>query len=317
MFGFGKHKTPSYPPEVVTTLKDLMRFEFLVQSGNILPKHPIYSVLAGRHASKLRGRGLDFEEVRQYVAGDDIRNIDWRVTARTGETYSKVFNEEKERPTFIVADQSSSMFFGSQRFVKAVSVAHVSAISAFYTIKRGDRVGGIVFNEAGMDFMMPKRSKAQVQYFLQCIVNRNQTLPLRKVVESNTEVLNSMLQKTQAAITHDYVVIVISDFSNIDDQTRRYLRNLSQHNDVMLVHIYDRLDQELPEGTLILSDGKRQANWRNSKRNWGKQYIDSFTEMQHNLREEFRPYDIPVVFFNTEEAIEDQIMHAMGKIIRK
>ncbi len=317
MPGFGKHKAISYPPEVVTNLKDLMRFEFLVQSGNLLPKHPIYSVLAGRHESKLRGRGLDFEEVRQYVAGDDIRNIDWRVTARTGETYSKVFNEEKERPTFIVADQSTSMFFGSQRFVKSVSVAHVAAISAFYTIKRGDRVGGIVFNEEGMDFMMPKRSKTQVQHFLQCVVNRNEILPQRKKIEPNNKLLNTMLQKTQAAITHDYVVLVISDFSNIDDETKQYLRNISQHNDVMLVHIYDQLDQALPDGKLILSDGKRQINWRNSKRSWGKKYENSFTDMQQHLREEFSPYRIPVVFFNTEEAIEDQIMHHMGKILRK
>ncbi|WCT09974.1 DUF58 domain-containing protein [Mucilaginibacter jinjuensis] len=317
MLGFRKHKVTSYPPEIVTNLKDLMRFEFLVQSGNLLPKHPIYSVLAGRHESKLRGRGLDFEEVRQYVAGDDIRNIDWRVTARTGETYSKVFNEEKERPTFIVADQSTGMFFGSQRFVKAVSAAHVAAISAFYTIKRGDRVGGIVFNEEGMDFMMPKRSKAQVQHFLQCVVNRNGILPQRKKIETNTKLLNSMLQKTQAAITHDYVVLVVSDFSNIDDETKQYLRNISQHNDVMLVHIYDQLDQALPDGKLVLSDGKKQISWRNNKRSWGKKYVSSFVEMQQHLRDEFSPYRIPIVFFNTEEAIEDQIMHHMGKILKK
>src|SRR5687768_705876 len=98
-----KNIQPSkYPPEVVATLEDLMKYEYLIQSGNLLPAHPVYSILAGRHASKLRGRGLDFEEVRLYVPGDDIRNIDWRVTARTGQTHSKVFNEEKERPTFLV-----------------------------------------------------------------------------------------------------------------------------------------------------------------------------------------------------------------------
>src|ERR1700754_1797969 len=125
----------TYPPEVVTSLSDLMRFEWLVGSRKLLPAHPVYSLLAGRHASKLRGRGLDFEEVRQYIPGDDIRNIDWKVTARTGTTHSKVFNEEKERPTFMVLDQSSWMFFGSQRFVKSVAAAHAAAIGAFYTLK--------------------------------------------------------------------------------------------------------------------------------------------------------------------------------------
>lgn len=317
MFGFNKKNKPQYPVEVVTTLKDLMRYEYLVQAGNLLPKHPVYSILAGRHASKLRGRGLDFEEVRHYVAGDDIRNIDWRVTARTGETHSKVFNEEKERPTFILLDQSSSMFFGSQRFVKSVSAAHAASIAAFYTIKRGDRVGGIIFNEDGYDYVVPKRSKAVVQHLLQLIVNRNEQLPLRKIARPNTGLLNSMLQRTQAAVTHDYVVTVISDFSAIDDETRHYLRNMSYHNDVILIHIYDALDEALPNGKLILSDGRRQIAWQNNKRKWGEKYRKSFADMKHELSEEFSRYRIPIVFFNTAETIEDQVMHAMGKILKK
>jgi uncharacterized protein (DUF58 family) len=316
MFNFNKKKT-EYPIEVVTTLQDLMRYEFLVQSGNLLPSHPVYAILAGRHASKLRGRGLDFEEVRHYVAGDDIRNIDWRVTARTGETHSKVFNEEKERPTFIVLDQSSSMFFGSQRFVKSVSAAHAAAIGAFYTIKRGDRVGGIIFNEDGYDFISPKRSKAVVQHLLQCVVNRNEKLPLRKVAEPNTGLLNSMLQRTQAVVTHDYVVTVISDFSTIDDETRQYLRNMSHHNDVILIHIYDALDEALPDGKLVLSDGKHQVAWQNSKKKWGEKFKKSFADIQHELADEFSRYNIPIVFFNTAETIEDQVMHSMGKILRR
>jgi uncharacterized protein (DUF58 family) len=316
MFSFNKHKETSYPAEVVTTLQDLMRYEFLVQSGNLLPQHPVYAILAGRHASKLRGRGLDFEEVRHYVAGDDIRNIDWRVTARTGETHSKVFNEEKERPTFIVLDQSTSMFFGSQRFVKSVAAAHAAAIGAFYTIKRGDRVGGIVFNEEGFDYIEPKRSKALVQHFLQSVVNRNEVLPLRKTVQSNTDLLNAMLKRTQAAVTHDYVVTVISDFSMINDETRQYLRNMSNHNDVILIYIYDPLDAKLPDGKLILSDGRHQIAWQNNKRRWGEKYEKSFTDMRQQLSNEFDRYRIPVVFFNTIQTIEDQVMHSMGKALR-
>jgi uncharacterized protein (DUF58 family) len=316
MFSFNKHKETSYPAEVVATLQDLMRYEFLVQSGSLLPKHPVYAILAGRHASKLRGRGLDFEEVRHYVAGDDIRNIDWRVTARTGETHSKVFNEEKERPTFVVLDQSASMFFGSQRFVKSVAAAHAAAIGAFYTIQRGDRVGGIVFNEEGFDYIEPKRSKALVQHFLQSVVNRNEVLPLRKTVQPNTDLLNAMLKRTQASITHDYVVTVISDFSMINDETRQYLRNMANHNDVILIHIYDPMDAKLPDGKLILSDGKHQIAWQNSKRRWGEKYGKSFTDMRQQLSSEFDRYRIPIVFFNTVETIEDQVMHSMGKALR-
>lgn len=303
-----------YPPEVVTTLKDLMRFEYLVQSNQLLPEHPIYSILAGRHASKLRGRGLDFEEVRQYVAGDDIRNIDWRVTARTGKTHSKVFNEEKERPTFILLDQSSWMFFGSERYVKSVSAAHAAAISAFYTIKRGDRTGGIIFNEEGYDYVEAKRSKALAEYFLQKVVERNRVLPSLKRVKPNTDLLNAMLKRTRSIVTHDYVVTVISDFSAIDTTTKNQLRDLSNHNDVILIHISDALDEQLPDGKWLLSDGKYQIAWQNSKRGSGQLYSESYRGMRDQLNDDLRRYRIPVVWFNTRDPIEDQIVEHMGKL---
>ncbi len=314
---FRKHTTPAYPSEVVTTQKDLMRFEYIVQSKNILPSHPVYSILAGRHASKLRGRGLDFEEVRHYVAGDDVRNIDWRVTARTGATHTKVFNEEKERPTFTLLDQCGYMFFGSKRFVKSVTAAHAAAISAFYTIKRGDRAGGIIFNEKEYDYVSPKRSKALVQHFLQLIVQKNQQLPLRKTIEANTNRLNEMLRRTKTLITHDYVVSVISDFSNINDETRQLLKSLSFHNDVILIHVYDLFDEQLPDGKLVLSDGKHQITWQNSRKKSGEKYKADFKNMQSRLAYEFRHYRIPIVFLNTHETVEDQVMDFFGKVYKK
>ena len=105
-------------------------------------KQKVKSILGGKHSSKLRGRGLDFEEVRTYVPGDDIRNIDWKVTARTQKTHSKGFSEEKEKPALIVVDQSKSMFFGSVKRTKSVVAAELAALAAFRILKEGDRVGG-------------------------------------------------------------------------------------------------------------------------------------------------------------------------------
>jgi uncharacterized protein (DUF58 family) len=303
----------TYPVEVVTTLSDLMRFEWLVQSRKLLPSHPVYSILAGKHASKLRGRGLDFEEVRQYIPGDDIRNIDWIVTARTGETHSKVFTEEKERPSFIVVDQSSWMFFGSTRFVKSVSAAHAAALGAFYTLKRGDRTGGLVFNEEGSDFISPRRNKSSLQHYLQCLVNRNRQLPHRKEIHPNTNLLNDALRQTNAAITHDYVVTVISDFSVINQETMELLQGMSYHNDVILIHIYDEQEEMLPAGKLVLTDGRKQITWNNKKHHRAAAYQKDFSDMKKKLTEDFRHTRIPVVFFNTTEPIEEQVMHDMGR----
>lgn len=305
--------TRTYPPGVVITLEEMMRYEYYVQDIPLLPQHPVYTILAGRHASKLRGRGLDFEEVRVYVPGDDIRNIDWRVTARTGVTHSKVFNEEKERPAFLVVDQSSALFFGSQELMKSVVAAQVAALSAFYTVRRGDRVGGIVFNEDRNEYIPAARSKSHVQYLLTCIAELNAALPLRTVIRPHTPTLNEILHRTATLVTHDYVVTVISDFSSIDDDTIRYLEQMAAHNDVMLVHLTDPLEAQLPDGRLVLSDGNKQVLWSNDTKYNGHRYTQDFETMKATLTDHFRNYRIPVIFIDTGAPVTSQIMHFFGK----
>src|SRR5918993_3238826 len=303
-----------YPPEAVATLEDLMQYEYLVQSASLLPTRPVYSILAGRHASKLRGRGLDFEEVRLYVPGDDIRNIDWRVTARMGKTHSKVFNEEKERPTFMVIDQTSTMFFGSQRYTKSVIAAQAAALGAFYTVKRGDRVGGLVFTDDNHQLVMPKRSKALVQYFLQLVSDANKKLTERSVIKPNTPLLNEMLDRTLKNITHDYVVTVVSDLSNHDNDTKKLLQKISYHNDVIVIHISDPLDDQLPDGKLVLTDSDNQIQWNNNKKNWGKKYKNAADTFRQQLKEELKRYAIPVQFYNTTEPIESQVRRDVNRL---
>ena len=145
------------PPEVYVSLRDLIGLQHDAHGFSFLPRHAIQSLLSGRHRSRLRGRGLDFDEVRNYVAGDDVRNIDWKVTARVGVPHSKVFTEERERPVLLIVDQSSSMFFGSRRYLKSVVAAHVTSLAAWRTLEVGDRLGGIVFNDQDLEYVPPKR----------------------------------------------------------------------------------------------------------------------------------------------------------------
>ncbi len=312
-----KLSDPTYPVEVVTTLNDLMRFEYMVQAGNILPNHPIYSILAGRHAAKMRGRGLDFEEVRLYVPGDDIRNIDWKVTARNNETHSKVFNEEKERPTFTLLDQSSIMFFGSEHYVKSVSAAHVAALTAFYTIKRGDRFGGIIFGDEGYDYLPPKRNKALVENFLQLVVKHNSILPQRKIEKPNVELINDMLRRTQTLVTHDFVITVITNLFLLNDDSKHLLRSLATRNDLILVHIEDPMDKQLPDEKLVLTNGEKQIIWNNKKDKCGEKFSSDYEHRLDSLKEEFRRYKIPVSVLTTAIPVELQIKEKMGERLKK
>src|SRR5262249_31912704 len=107
-------------PGVYAELDDLVRLRYRARGYSFLPRQPVHSVLAGRHASRLRGRGLNCEEIRHYLPGDDIRTMDWRVTARTREPHVRVYTEERDRPTLVLVDQRQSMFFGSKRAMKSV-----------------------------------------------------------------------------------------------------------------------------------------------------------------------------------------------------
>lgn len=300
------------PPEIAASLPDLMRLEHLVNDFSLLPQQPVHSVLSGKHASKLRGRGLDFSEVRKYVFGDDIRNIDWKVTARTKVTHTKVFNEEKERPSFLIVDQSSSMFFASQGSVKSVIAAQIAAIAGFKVLKASDRIGGLVFDDEGYDTVTPKRSRKALMRLLEVIVQKNQALAHRKQVRSKEEMINKILFKAQHMVTHDYLVTMISDFQHLDEKGVQYLSKIARHNDVIAVMINDPMELELPAQKLPVGDGHYQVMVKDDAR-----VRQRFSEQSAALKEEnlvlMRKYNIPVMELNTVEPLVDQIKRIFGR----
>ena len=138
-------------PGVYVSLDDLLALEYRGRKVSFLPHQPVRSLLSGRFASRMRGRGLNFEEIRDYRPGDDVRSIDWKVTARLQKPHIRVFNEERDRQTLLVVDQRLSMFFGSRRSMKSVTAAEAAAISAWRVLGAGDRVGAIVFDDRESD----------------------------------------------------------------------------------------------------------------------------------------------------------------------
>jgi uncharacterized protein (DUF58 family) len=134
--------------EIYTSLNALVRLRYTAQGFSYLPRQPVRSLLSGRKRSRLRGRGLDFDELRHYRPGDDIRTMDWRVTNRTGRPHVRVYTEERDRPVIVVVDQRLPMFFGSRRKMKSVVAAEVSAITAWRVLAVGVRFGAILFNDS-------------------------------------------------------------------------------------------------------------------------------------------------------------------------
>ena len=216
-----------------TNLDELIRIQFKVRDLSLLPHQPVTSILSGRYASRLRGRGLNFEELRRYQPGDDIRTMDWKVTARTRSPHVRVYTEEKDRAVLILVDQRINMFFGTREKLKSVTAAELAAIAAWRALDVGDRVGAIVFNDSESIEIVPHRSKQNVMAILGGVVRLNHQLSAQSDVRPNGDMLNRILDKALRVVTHDYLVVLISDFFGADEQSERLVTELASHNDVL------------------------------------------------------------------------------------
>lgn len=247
-------------PGVYAELADLVALEHRVRGFTLLPHQPVHSLLTGRRSSRLRGRGMTFEEIRAYLPGDDVRTIDWKVTARTGEPHVRVYTEERDRPGLLVVDQRLSMFFGTRRAMKSVTAAEVAALALWRLFSQGDRVGVVVFDDRDAVDIAPHRSRAQVLRILHAILERNHLLRADADWPAGPGQLNAALKRASRRAGHDSVVGVVSDFDGIDDETERFVTALARHNDVIAIPIYDPAQTSVPEGgRLVVGDGGLQV----------------------------------------------------------
>jgi uncharacterized protein (DUF58 family) len=292
---------------------ELIRLQFKVQGFSFLPRQPVQSLLAGRRASRLRGRGLDFEEIRRYIPGDDIRNMDWRVTARTQKPHTRVYTEEKDRPVLLVVDQRLSMFFGSQIAMKSVTAAEVAAMGAWRTLSVGDRVGALVFNDSEIREIPPHRSRQRVMQILETILKMNHALRVDGNIQPDPAMLNRMLEKVLQLAKHDYLVGIISDFSGANDETRRGVTRLAAHNDVIALFIYDPLEAHLPSfGKVIVSQGDLQLEVDTGDGQFRRRFSEQFESRLKTARDLMLKRGIPVLPIHTAGGVREQFMELLG-----
>jgi len=213
---------------------------------------------SGQHRSRALNRGMEFEEVRLYHAGDDVRNIDWRVTARTQTTHTKCYRDEKEKPVITLVDQRKSLFFGSQHCFKSVYACELAALINWSTLKRGDRVGGIALGSHGIHDTRPARSQKAVNQWLHLLVTTNHKL--NATLTNNEPSLSDSLQQLQRVARSGTECIIISDFYDLDKECEKQLYLLARHNPVKLFWLIDPLEKTLPTTPQVtLSNGKERS----------------------------------------------------------
>jgi uncharacterized protein (DUF58 family) len=253
--------TQAPDPRIVADLSRLVALQFKARGFSFLPRQPVHSLLSGRHGSRIRGRGLNFEEIRAYRPGDDVRTIDWKVTARMRSPHSRVFTEERDRPVLLLVDQRIDMFFGSRLYMKSVTAAEAAALAAWRVLAVGDRVGALVFDDEHIEERRPLRSRNTVMQILRVITDMNQAMRADSHSHSNPAMLNQALEGALRLASHDHLLVIISDFNGADADSERMLTRLAVHNDVIAVLVHDPSAQDFPASQdLVATDGQLQLS---------------------------------------------------------
>lgn len=289
-------------------LKQLLRYQRHTQLFDLTPAQTIQSKLAGSYLAKSKGRGMEFDEVRHYQTGDDVRTIDWRVTARTGKVHTKLFREEKERPVFILTDLNHSMQFGSTLLLKSVQAAHLAALIAWHVKKSGDKLGGLLFHQQQIRELKPAgRSVAVLRYLHQLVELQQQSLQMvqqhihqpgavGKTASSDAQKpidLATALGQLRRLARPGSLLFIISDFQQLDATCLRHLQALRLHNEIRICQISDPFEVKLPahaagiakvsdgasEVTLELSGAALQRDYQTQQRTFLQQLHQHWTQL--------------------------------------
>lgn len=248
---------PELQAGIRTDLKQLIDMRHRVREVHLFSTPGQHSSLIGLHHSKLRGRGVDFDQVRVYQPGDDVRTIDWRVTARTQEPHTKLFHEERERPIYILVEQSRQLFFGSGLLFKSVLAARAASLIGWAALGHNDRIGGLVFGGQDHHEIKPRRSKQSLLQLLSRLARANQALSGEAPVYRDS--FGQALRRAREVLRPGSLVVILCDERTLSDSSEQQLVLLARHTDLLLLPVSDPLDHALPiSGLLRFADGDAQ-----------------------------------------------------------
>ncbi len=300
---------------VYVSLSQLMALQTPARGLSFAARQPRASILAGNHASRMRGRGLNFDELRRYQPGDDLRHLDWRASLRTGKPFVRSFSEERDRPMLVVVDQRINMFFGSSRSFKSATAAELAALAAWIAFHSGDRVGGLVFDDQQIESFAPLRSRARVQALCASICQHNQALNAGIAeVEHDTQ-LDTVLQRCLNLASHDHTLCIVSDFAGATPRTLQLLRQLSSHNDVIAMQVYDPTALALPEsGRIRVTQGELQVELAIDKKHIRQPLGEFLTGRLRDVAKLLRRSQVPLLMISTAEDALSQLRRELGRL---
>jgi uncharacterized protein (DUF58 family) len=276
-----------------------------------LAKGQIRARQTGQHLSAFKGRGMDFAESRLYQPGDDIRSMDWRVTARTGKPHTKVFEEERERPVLLWVDMRDTMFFATRGMFKSVVAAELAALLAWKTRLESDRIGGMIALSDSHIEIKPSHTRSGVVRFLQKIAIATQKVLVSRDQASKEESTAEHLRRLRRVVATGSRVYLLSDFRGLNKEAQRQLIAISKKAEIRLISISDPFEHEigLKDGALVVqaqqSEDQITLNLKAGK--WRHEYQKVATSRLSSLKSFVRKYQLQMVTVSTSDTYKRRL----------
>jgi len=305
------------PSGAYSDINTLLQLRFAARDWQLFARKQAASVLAGNVRTRFRGRGIDFEEVRIYQPGDDIRTIDWRVTARTQVPHTKLFREERERPVYLVVDQRSPMYFGSHRCFKSVLAGFIASALAWAALANSDRVGALVFGDKQHRDIRPRRSKHAVLDLIHRLSEYSRLLQ-SPYPDNEAQDLLHMLEDTRRIAKPGSALFIVSDFHDWSSACEEQLFLLARHTDVNLIHCYDPLERALPQrGYFTITDGSERRQVSGGDRQTQQYFSEQFEQQVQRITQCCQQLAMPLLSFSTDDDTLSRLRELYGRSKRK
>ncbi len=297
---------------VYCNLQQLLALRRTAEAIKLDARYRPGGMLSGRHRSRMRGQGMDFEELRGWRTGDSIRSVDWKASAHSRQRLVRVYTEETDRPTVLLVDQRRSLFFGSQERTKSVTAAEVAAMLAWMVLAGGDRLGGVVFNNDDQAQLRPARSKSAAMRLFQTICDFNQVLEPGGNSRSDAVTLDRVLARSASYIGNNGTLILISDGDGLHDEQLDHLEALACRMNVLVFLISDPLEQSITGiDQLVVSDGSAQLQL-SADAGAAERFQAQFTAHQDSIRQRVAAHGLPFGVIDTVAPVPQQMQQLFG-----
>lgn len=299
-------------------LDDLLELRHQAHSLGLATHHPVNSLLCGLYLSVFRGQGMDFEEVREYQEGDEIRNMDWRVTARTGAPHLKVFREERQRSVLLCVDVAPHMQYGTRGTFKSIQAARAAALLGWAASNAQDRVGGVLFGDpAGLQYFRPSRERRALWRFLHTLTE------MRPEQEVDAEQWDKPLLQALDKLIHGAptgsLLLVIAALDEASNALEQRLGRLRQRHEVVLFPVDDPADWQIPDMGRITftSRGGERLEVDTASQDGLRRYRDDWENRRHHLNVMCKRLGIEIIPLPTYEDVHKELVQGLRRRTRR